>query len=198
MLYVDFKSEDVLKFAGGAGCDMPDKVCPKCGNKLQKLGFDIPFETFLGFKGNKEPDIDLNFSNEYQSKAHAFTEVIFGKEKGQTFKSGNNRYSCRKRQHLVLLRAILKNCLRRQARQWSRENVKLSVLQADALMYEELQVSIRGGIVVLPIGEEIHSFTPVQHPANDMKSDIVTTHFDYHSIDHNLLKLDILGHLILQ
>ena len=77
--YVDFDSEEVKKFAGGAGCDMPDKVCPNCGHKLNKLGFDIPFETFLGFKGNKEPDIDLNFSNEYQSKAHAYTEVIFGK-----------------------------------------------------------------------------------------------------------------------
>ena len=84
--YNDFYSEDVKKFAGGAGCDMPDKICPKCGHKLNKLGFDIPFETFLGFKGNKEPDIDLNFSNEYQSKAHAYTEVIFGK--GQTFKAG--------------------------------------------------------------------------------------------------------------
>ena len=84
--YVDFDSEEVKKFAGGAGCDMPDKVCPNCGHKLNKLGFDIPFETFLGFKGNKEPDIDLNFSNEYQSKAHAYTEVIFGK--GQTFKAG--------------------------------------------------------------------------------------------------------------
>lgn len=79
--YNEFYSEDVKKFAGGAGCDMPDKICPNCGHKLNKLGFDIPFETFLGFKGNKEPDIDLNFSNEYQSKAHAFTEVIFGKDR---------------------------------------------------------------------------------------------------------------------
>ena len=84
--YNEFDSEDVKKFAGGAGCDMPDKICPRCGHKLNKMGFDIPFETFLGFKGNKEPDIDLNFSNEYQSKAHSFTEVIFGK--GQTFKAG--------------------------------------------------------------------------------------------------------------
>jgi DNA polymerase-3 subunit alpha (Gram-positive type) len=84
--YSDFYSDEVKAFAGGAGCDMPDKICPKCGHKLNKMGFDIPFETFLGFKGNKEPDIDLNFSNEYQSKAHAYTEVIFGK--GQTFKAG--------------------------------------------------------------------------------------------------------------
>ena len=84
--YVDFDSELVRKFDGMAGCDMPDRECPNCGTKLDKLGFDIPFETFLGFKGNKEPDIDLNFSGEYQSKAHKYTEVIFGA--GQTFRAG--------------------------------------------------------------------------------------------------------------
>ena len=84
--YVDFDSDEVRKFAGGAGCDMPDKICPKCGAKLKKEGFDIPFETFLGFNGDKEPDIDLNFSGEYQAKAHAYVEVIFGE--GQTYKAG--------------------------------------------------------------------------------------------------------------
>lgn len=84
--YYDFDSEEVRKFAGMAGCDMPDKNCPVCGEPLKKDGFDIPFETFLGFKGDKEPDIDLNFSGEYQSRAHTYTEVIFGK--GQTFRAG--------------------------------------------------------------------------------------------------------------
>ena len=84
--YYDFDSEEVKQFSGMAGCDMPDKECPVCGTPLEKDGFDIPFETFLGFKGDKEPDIDLNFSGEYQSKAHDYTEVIFGK--GQTFRAG--------------------------------------------------------------------------------------------------------------
>ncbi len=183
--YSDFYSEDVRKFAGMAGCDMPDKYCPVCGEKLIKDGFDIPFETFLGFKGNKEPDIDLNFSGEYQSKAHKYTEVIFGY--GQTFRAGTigtladktafgyvrNYYEERgKHKRTSEINRIVEGCV----------GVRRTTGQHP------------GGIVVLPVGEEINSFTPVQHPANDMTTDTVTTHFDYHSIDHNLLKLDILGH----
>ncbi len=98
--YVDFDSDYVKSFSGRSGCDMEDRNCPVCGHPLSKEGHDIPFETFLGFKGNKEPDIDLNFSGEYQSKAHAYTEVIFGH--GQTFRAGNNSVHWQKRQLLVM------------------------------------------------------------------------------------------------
>ena len=183
--YSDFDSEDVKAYAGRAGCDMPDKTCPVCGAKLRKEGFDIPFETFLGFKGNKEPDIDLNFSGDYQGNAHRYTEVIFGK--GQTYRAGTigtlaektafgyvkNYYEERgERKRTCEINRIVKGCT----------GVRRTTGQHP------------GGIIVLPLGEEIDSFTPVQHPANDMTTDIITTHFDYHSIDHNLLKLDILGH----
>ena len=184
--YVDFDSEEVKKFAGGAGCDMPDKVCPNCGHKLNKLGFDIPFETFLGFKGNKEPDIDLNFSNEYQSKAHAYTEVIFGK--GQTFKAGTIGTVAEKTAYGYVLKYL-------EERGKVKRRCEIERIAEGCIDIRRTTGQHPGGIVVLPIGDEIHSFTPVQHPANDMTTSIVTTHFDYHSIDHNLLKLDILGHL---
>lgn len=190
--YNDFYSDEVKQFAGGAGCDMPDKICPKCGHKLNKMGFDIPFETFLGFKGNKEPDIDLNFSNEYQSKAHAYTEVIFGK--GQTFKAGTIGTVAEK-----TAQGFVYKYFQEQSEKLGKPIVKR---RHEIERIAEGCVDIRrttgqhpGGIVVLPIGDEIHTFTPVQHPANDMSTPIITTHFDYHSIDHNLLKLDILGHL---
>lgn len=183
--YSEFDSAEVKKYAGGSGCDMPDKDCPVCGKPLIKAGFDIPFETFLGFKGNKEPDIDLNFSGEYQSKAHEYTEVIFGK--GQTYRAGTigtladktafgyvKKYYEERGQHkrVCEINRIVKGCT----------GVRRTTGQHP------------GGIIVLPYGEEIYKFTPVQHPANDMTVKTVTTHFDYHSIDHNLLKLDILGH----
>lgn len=190
--YVDFDSSEVKKHSGGAGCDMPDATCPKCNTKLDKLGFDIPFETFLGFKGNKEPDIDLNFSNIYQSKAHAYTEVIFGK--GQTFKAGTIGTIADKTAFGLAYKYFKGIC--------EEKNIPFTKRRCELVRIAEGCVDIRrttgqhpGGIVVLPIGEDINTFTPVQRPANDMKTDIITTHFDYHSIDHNLLKLDILGHL---
>jgi DNA polymerase-3 subunit alpha (Gram-positive type) len=183
--YSDFDSEEVRAYSGMAGCDMPDKNCPVCGKLLKKEGFDIPFETFLGFKGDKEPDIDLNFSGDYQGKAHRYVEVIFGN--GQTYKAGTigtladktafgyvkNYYEERgERKRFCEINRIVQGCT----------GVRRTTGQHP------------GGIIVLPIGWDIEEFTPVQHPANDMNSDIVTTHFDYHSIDSNLLKLDILGH----
>lgn len=190
--YNEFDSEDVKKFAGGAGCDMPDKICPRCGHKLNKMGFDIPFETFLGFKGNKEPDIDLNFSNEYQSKAHSFTEVIFGK--GQTFKAGTIGTVAEKTAYGYVFN-YFKDKSEKEGRPIVKRRCEIERIAEGCVDIRRTTGQHPGGIVVLPIGDEIHSFTPVQHPANDCTTSIVTTHFDYHSIDHNLLKLDILGHL---
>jgi len=183
--YSDFDSEEVKKYVGGCGHDMPDKNCPVCGKKLVKDGFDIPFETFLGFKGNKEPDIDLNFSGDYQSKAHKYTEVIFGK--GQTFRAGTIAALAEKTAY-----GYVKNYY--EERGDRKRNCEIDRIVAGCTGIRRSTGQHPGGIVVLPHGEDINSFTPIQHPANDMTTDIITTHFDYHSIDHNLLKLDILGH----
>ncbi|MBE5972545.1 MAG: PolC-type DNA polymerase III [Lachnoclostridium sp.] len=183
--YYDFDSEDVKKFSGMAGCDMPDKNCPVCGLPLMKDGFDIPFETFLGFKGDKEPDIDLNFSGEYQSRAHDYTEVIFGK--GQTYRAGTIGTLAEKTAY-----GFVKKYYEERGQRKRESEINRIVTGCTGVRRTTGQHP--GGIIVLPLGENIYSFTPVQHPANDMTTKTVTTHFDYHSIDHNLLKLDILGH----
>ena len=183
--YSDFDSPEVKAFSGRGGCDMPDKICPVCGKKLMKDGFDIPFETFLGFKGNKEPDIDLNFSGEYQSKAHAYCEVIFGY--GQTFRAGTIGTLADKTAF-----GYIKNYY--EERGIRKRTCEINRIVQGCVGVRRTTGQHPGGIIVLPVGEDINSFTPVQHPANDMTTATVTTHFDYHSIDHNLLKLDILGH----
>ena len=211
--FVDFDSDIVKSYSGMSGCDMPDRDCPRCGHPLIKEGHDIPFETFLGFKGDKEPDIDLNFSGEYQSCAHAYTEVLFGK--GKAFRAGTVTTVADKTAYGYVYN-YFKDLAKDEARAEATAMGDLTQKEIEKYVDEKAIVTKRscemerlaigctggkrstgqhpGGMIVLPRHEEIYSFTPIQKPANDMTTDVITSHFEYHSIDHNLLKLDILGH----